>query len=132
MSGMHHQHDHHHHGSLRVTGAADRKLLAVGSPKRSPLFPDTPTLAETGIAGFDADSWFGFYAPAGLPADIASRLESIYGKGKYCSPKLKGLGKDKTEECMGIDDLGKVLGLLDRLAVGAEHLVTRFQQVVGT
>jgi peptidyl-dipeptidase A len=43
-------------------------------------------------------------------ADIASRLESIYGKGKYCSPKLKGLGKDKASECMGVDELGKVLG----------------------
>jgi tripartite-type tricarboxylate transporter receptor subunit TctC len=54
--------------------AGKLRLLAVGSPKRSPLFPDAPTLAEAGIAGFDADSWFGFYAPAGLPADIAARL----------------------------------------------------------
>ena len=50
------------------------RLLAVGSPKRSPLFPDTPTLAEAGLAGFDADSWFGFYAPAGTPADVVARL----------------------------------------------------------
>ena len=54
--------------------AGKLRLLAVGSPKRSPLFPDTPTVAESGIAGFDADSWFGFYAPAGLPPDVAARL----------------------------------------------------------
>ena len=54
--------------------AGKLRLLAVGSPKRSPLFADVPTVAETGIAGFDADSWFGFYSPAGLPADIATRL----------------------------------------------------------
>ena len=54
--------------------AGKLRLLAVGSPKRSPLFPDVPTVAETGMVGFDADSWFGFYAPAGLPADIATRL----------------------------------------------------------
>jgi len=54
--------------------AGKLRLLAVGSPKRSALFPDTPTLAEAGMAGFDADSWFGFYAPAGVPADILARL----------------------------------------------------------
>ena len=50
------------------------KMLAVGSPKRSPLFPDVPTLDELGLKGFDADSWFGFYAPAGTPADVVQRL----------------------------------------------------------
>jgi len=54
--------------------AGKLRLLAVGSPKRSALFPDTPTLAEAGMTGFDADSWFGFYAPAGVPADILARL----------------------------------------------------------
>ena len=50
------------------------RLLAVGSPKRSPLFPDVPTLDEAGLKGFDADSMFGFYAPAGVPQDIITRL----------------------------------------------------------
>ena len=50
------------------------RLLGVGSPKRSPLFPDSPTLDEAGVKGFDADSWFGFYAPSGVPADVVARL----------------------------------------------------------
>jgi tripartite-type tricarboxylate transporter receptor subunit TctC len=50
------------------------RLLAVGSPKRSPLFPEIPTLDEAGLKGFDADSMFGFYAPAGVPQDIVARL----------------------------------------------------------
>ncbi|MFD0668886.1 Bug family tripartite tricarboxylate transporter substrate binding protein [Ramlibacter sp. MAHUQ-53] len=50
------------------------KLLAVGSLKRSPLFPDVPTLHEAGLKNFDADSVFGFYAPAGTPADVVARL----------------------------------------------------------
>ena len=50
------------------------RLLAVGSPKRSPLFPDVPTLGEVGLAGFDADTVFGFYAPAGTPAEAVNRL----------------------------------------------------------
>ena len=56
------------------------KLLAVGSSKRSPLFPDVPTLAESGLQGFDADSWFGFYAPAGTPPDVVSRLNREINK----------------------------------------------------
>ena len=50
------------------------KLLAVGSAKRSPMFPEVPTLAEAGLPGFDADSVFGFYAPAGTPAEIVTRM----------------------------------------------------------
>ena len=50
------------------------KLLAVGSPRRSPLFPDVPTLDEAGLKGFDADTVFGFYAPAGTPAGVVTRL----------------------------------------------------------
>ncbi|GAA5232089.1 tripartite tricarboxylate transporter substrate binding protein [Verticiella sediminum] len=52
------------------------RLLAVGSPTRSPLFPDTPTLAEAGIEGFNADTWFGFYAPAGTDPGIIERLNA--------------------------------------------------------
>ena len=50
------------------------RLLAVGSPRRSPLFPDVPTLAEAGLKDFDADSVFGFYAPSGVPQEIVTRL----------------------------------------------------------
>ena len=50
------------------------RLLAVGSPGRSPLFPATPTLDELGLKGFDADTVFGFYAPAGTPAAVVTRL----------------------------------------------------------
>ncbi len=57
------------------------KLLAIGSPKRSSQFPDTPTVDEaTGLKGFDADSYFGFYAPAGTPAAVVARLNSEINK----------------------------------------------------
>ncbi len=52
------------------------RLLAVGSPGRSPLFPHTPTLDEAGLKGFDADTVFGFYAPAGTPAAVVTRLNA--------------------------------------------------------
>jgi tripartite-type tricarboxylate transporter receptor subunit TctC len=56
------------------------KLLAVGSSKRSPQFPDVPTLDEAGLKGFDADTWFGFYAPAGTPPAIVTRLNQEINK----------------------------------------------------
>ena len=66
--------------------AGKLRLLAVGSPKRSPLFPDVPTVAEAGMAGFDADSWFGFYAPAGVPADILGRLNRELNRALQTPP----------------------------------------------
>lgn len=56
------------------------KLLAVGSSKRSPLFPDVPTLSEAGLKGFDADSYFGLYAPAGTPAEVITRINTEVNK----------------------------------------------------
>ncbi|KQT14327.1 Bug family tripartite tricarboxylate transporter substrate binding protein [Ramlibacter sp. Leaf400] len=56
------------------------KLLAVGSMKRSPLFPDVPTLHEAGLKNFDADTVFGFYAPAGTPVDVVNRLNTEINK----------------------------------------------------
>lgn len=59
---------------LQHARAGRTKLLAVGSLKRSPLFPDVPTLDELGLRGFDADTIFGFYAPTGTPTDVVTRL----------------------------------------------------------
>jgi tripartite-type tricarboxylate transporter receptor subunit TctC len=52
------------------------RMLAVGSPQRSPLFPEVPTLDELGLKGFDADTVFGFYAPAGTPEAVVGRLNA--------------------------------------------------------
>ncbi len=50
------------------------KPLAVTSVKRSSMFPETPTLAESGFPGFDASIWFGIVGPAGLPANVMDKL----------------------------------------------------------
>jgi tripartite-type tricarboxylate transporter receptor subunit TctC len=71
------------------------KLLAVGSPKRSGQVPETPTLAEAGMAGFDADTVFGIYAPGGTPAAVVNLLHDEVNKA-LASPKVaevvKGIG----------------------------------------
>jgi tripartite-type tricarboxylate transporter receptor subunit TctC len=50
------------------------KALAVTGPERMELLPQTPTVAESGIPGFDAGNWFGVFAPAGTPAEIVDTL----------------------------------------------------------
>lgn len=52
------------------------KALGVTSLKRSPLLPDVPTLDEQGIKGYEVNTWFGFVAPAGTPADVVARLNA--------------------------------------------------------
>lgn len=54
--------------------AGKLKLLAIGAPHRSALYPDVPTLAEAGLKGFDAGTTHGVYAPAATPAAIVERL----------------------------------------------------------
>ena len=51
-------------------------LLAVSTPKRLPQYPDTPTVSEAGLAGFEFNSWFAVLAPAGPPADIVAKLNT--------------------------------------------------------
>ena len=65
---------------LNQVRAGKLKLLAVGSSKRSPLFPDVPTLSEVGLKGFDADTIFGIYAPAGLAPEHITRLNTEVNK----------------------------------------------------
>jgi tripartite-type tricarboxylate transporter receptor subunit TctC len=52
------------------------RALAVTSARRSPAWPDIPTIAEAGVAGYVAESWYGLYAPAGTPADTIARLNA--------------------------------------------------------
>jgi tripartite-type tricarboxylate transporter receptor subunit TctC len=51
-------------------------LLGVSSATRSSAAPDAPTFAEAGLKGFEATAWWGVFAPANLPADIATRLNA--------------------------------------------------------
>ena len=54
------------------------KLVPIGVPsgKRSPLYPEIPTFAESGVRGFDLNSWVGIVAPAKTPKPILDRLNS--------------------------------------------------------
>ena len=50
------------------------RVLAVTGSKRSPALPEVPTVAESGVPGYDISSWHGFFAPAATPQEIIARL----------------------------------------------------------
>jgi tripartite-type tricarboxylate transporter receptor subunit TctC len=62
--------------------------LATTGPKRDPAFPNLPTVAESGIPGFDVRLWMGLTAPAGTPVAIIKRLEEANRKALE-SPEIK-------------------------------------------
>jgi tripartite-type tricarboxylate transporter receptor subunit TctC len=63
--------------ALEVKGQAQTgklKVLAVLSPHRSNIFPDVPTIAESGFPGFEASVWYTLMAPAKTPKDVVAKL----------------------------------------------------------
>jgi tripartite-type tricarboxylate transporter receptor subunit TctC len=56
--------------------AGQLRALAVGSGARIAQFPDVPTVAEAGVPGFDAETWFGLFAPRGTPPEIVAKVNA--------------------------------------------------------
>ena len=65
---------------LQNIKAGKLKGIAVGSAKRSPAMPDVPTVAESGVPGFDYATWYGMFAPAATPKPIIAKLNAAVVK----------------------------------------------------
>ena len=81
--------------SLPLVREGKLRALGVTSAKRSAAAPDIPTLAEAGLPGFEAVSWFAMFAPANTPAPIVAKLQSEISKilkSPEISKKLLDLG----------------------------------------
>ncbi|HLH91516.1 MAG TPA: tripartite tricarboxylate transporter substrate binding protein [Xanthobacteraceae bacterium] len=50
------------------------RMIAIGAPERLAGLPDVPTVAESGVPGFEAVSWFGLYGPAGMPPAVVEKI----------------------------------------------------------
>ena len=86
------------------------KALAVTTKKRSFVAPDVPTMAETGLAGYDITSWQALFAPAGTPKEIIARLhaETVKAlKAPDVAKRLEDLGLDAGG--MTPDELGALI-----------------------
>ncbi len=64
------------------------KALAVSGPRRSPGFPDLPTIAEAGVPGYEAATWSGVIGPAGMPRPVVDKLNASINKA-IVSPVFK-------------------------------------------
>ena len=67
-------------GAVPFTSDNRVRPLATTGSKRSPVYPDVATVAESGLPGFDVDLWIGIYAPAGLPPAVLARLNGELNK----------------------------------------------------
>lgn len=86
------------HGSV---ANGQLRALAVTSPTRTSLLPDVPTIAESGLAGFDASLYYGLVAPAGTPQPIIDRLNRELRAALDSDEVKKRLAQDGTEPTPG-------------------------------
>jgi len=91
--------------SLPLVKEGKLRALGVTSLKRSPAAPEIPTLAEQGLPGFEAVSWFALFAPAGTPRPLIDRLQGEVKKilaapdvaGKLAEAGLDAVGSTPDE-----------------------------------
>lgn len=66
--------------SASLVNSGKVKAVAAMSAARLPNLPNVPTVAESGYPGFEVSTWFTLLAPAGLPEDVRTKLESTLEK----------------------------------------------------
>jgi len=97
------------------------RALAVTSAERSPAFPQLPTVAEAGVPGYAAESWYGLFAPAKTPLDVIARLNKSAGIAVQ-SEAFKKLGVNE-----GLVTVAQPPAELDRYLRGEEE---RWRKVI--
>jgi tripartite-type tricarboxylate transporter receptor subunit TctC len=75
-------------GALPFTADNRVRAIATTGPKRSPVYPNLPTVDEAGLKGFEVDLWLGIFAPTGLPADVLAKLNGAL-LTTLASPEVK-------------------------------------------
>ena len=95
--------------------------LAVSTAQRDPVLPQVPTIAEQGVAGFDATAWWGFLAPAKVPPAILNR---IHGE------LVKALNDPTVRERMASQGMNRVASSPQEFATFIEDQRTKWAKVV--
>jgi tripartite-type tricarboxylate transporter receptor subunit TctC len=62
--------------TLPLSQEGKLRVLAVSGPRRDPNAPDAPTLAESGLPGFESNTWFALMAPSKVPADVLAKIRA--------------------------------------------------------
>jgi tripartite-type tricarboxylate transporter receptor subunit TctC len=90
--------------------AGKLRLIAVSTPKRMAQFPTIPTVSESGLAGFEFNSWFAMMAPAGTPKAIIDQLHKEITK-TLADPEVQNklIAQGLTPRGLAPDELGKAM-----------------------
>jgi len=80
-------------GALAMLQGGRLRSIAVSTAKRVPAMPDIPTIAESGVPGYDYATWYGVAAPAGIPKEIVARLNAELGKIAQQADVATALGR---------------------------------------
>ncbi|QOZ23392.1 tripartite tricarboxylate transporter substrate binding protein [Bradyrhizobium sp. CCBAU 51753] len=105
-----------------LVAAGQLRAIAVTSAERSAAFPQLPTVAEAGVPGYVAESWYGLFAPANTPPDVIERLNKSAAKAVQ-SDAFKKLGLNE-----GLVMVAAPPAELDRYFAGEE---ARWRKVIG-
>lgn len=100
-------------GRLRVIGVTGRK--------RSAAAPSVPTIAESGLPGYELSPWFGVVAPAGVPKEIVTRLNAVIGASLKSADMLQRLG------VLGYEPLG---GTAEQFAATIKTDIVKYARIV--
>ena len=97
------------------------RALAVTTARRSVALPEIPTIAESGVEGYDVSGWYGILAPAGLPPDILGRLNGAINHAVHQPDVVKQLAQE------GID---AVSSTPDEFSARIRREITKWAAVV--
>ena len=87
------------------------RALAVSGARRSPGFPDLPTVAEAGVPGYDAPTWSGVVGPAGIPRDIVMKLNAALNRAIATQVFIQRFGVIGDEPAGGTpEEFGALIG----------------------
>ncbi len=109
------------HTALPLAADGRIRLLAVGSPQRSPAAPAVPTMAESGFPGAEVDLWYGLLGPAGLPAPLIARLNTLLNDW---------LRQPATAEALKAQGMAPVGGTPAEFAAVIAHDLARWAEVI--
>lgn len=97
------------------------RVLAIGSPKRSPSLPGVPTVAEAGVPGFNFEAWAGYLVPAGTPQNVIVKLHADITRA------LKAPGVPERLTALGFD---VIAGTPEQFAALIKTDLVRFSKLV--
>jgi tripartite-type tricarboxylate transporter receptor subunit TctC len=107
----------------------DGRLTGFAVTRKSPMLPDVPTFESQGVKGFDDVFWYGVVAPAGLPPEIALRIQKALAEGFLVDPGAAGLRAMDVEPVMSTpEEFSRIMAqqtrdlraLADRLGIKPE------------